>query len=135
VDLFLSYYLSQTDGSAIHSPEVCLPGAGWEVAKIEPTTVTLPSGATLRLNRALIQKGLERQLVYYWFEGRGRQLTGDYAAKFYTLADSLTRGRTEGGLVRLITPVGQGEAVAVAAARLQRFMAESVDRLPRFIPE
>jgi exosortase D (VPLPA-CTERM-specific) len=135
VDLFLSYYLSQTDGSAIHSPEVCLPGAGWEVAKIEPTTVTLPSGATLRLNRALIQKGLERQLVYYWFEGRGRQLTGDYAAKFYTLADSLTRGRTDGGLVRLITPVGQGETEAVAEARLQRFRAERVDRLPRFIPE
>jgi exosortase D (VPLPA-CTERM-specific) len=135
VDLFLSYYLSQTDGSAIHSPEVCLPGAGWEVAKIEPTTVTLPGGASLRLNRALIQKGLERQLVYYWFEGRGRRLTGDFAAKFHTLADSLTRGRTDGGLVRLITPVGRGEAEAAAEARLQRFLAAGLDRLPRFIPE
>ena len=135
VDVFLSYYLSQTDGSAIHSPEVCLPGAGWEVAAIEPVTVALPSGASLRLNRALIQKGLERQLVYYWFEGRGRRLTGDFAAKFYTLADSLTRGRTDGGLVRLITPVGAGEAEAAAEARLQRFLAAGLDRLPRFIPE
>ena len=43
----------------------------------------------LRLNRAVIQKGLERQLVYYWFEGRGRRLTGDFAAKFHTVADSM----------------------------------------------
>ena len=52
----------------------------------------------------MIQKGLEKQLVYYWFEGRGRHMTNDFAAKFYAVADSLTRGRTDGGLVRLITP-------------------------------
>ena len=31
VDLFMSYYGTQTNGSAIHSPEVCIPGAGWEI--------------------------------------------------------------------------------------------------------
>ena len=56
----------------------------------------------------MIRKGLETQLVYYWFAGRGRTLTNDFAAKLTAMADSLTRGRTDGGLVRLITPVGAG---------------------------
>jgi exosortase D (VPLPA-CTERM-specific) len=135
VDLFLSYYFSQTAGSAIHSPEVCLPSAGWEVAAIAPVTVELPGTQTgsVRLNRVVIQKGTERQLVYYWFEGRGRQITNDIAAKLYTLADTATRGRSDGGLVRLITPMADGEAAA--AARLDRFLAAMADRLPRFLPE
>ncbi|WP_299131206.1 VPLPA-CTERM-specific exosortase XrtD [uncultured Amaricoccus sp.] len=134
VDLFLSYYLSQTEGEAIHSPEVCLPAGGWEVFSIEPTTVTLPAGETVRLNRAIIQKGLEKQLVYYWFEGRGRRLTSEFAAKFQTFADGVTRGRTDGGLVRVITPI-DAAGVAAADARLTRFLGASLDRLHRFVPE
>ena len=136
VDFFLSYYASQTDGNSIHSPEVCLPGAGWEVASIRPIEIELPGSrmGTVTLNRAVIQKGLERQLVYYWFEGRGRQMTNDFAAKFYTLADGLTMGRTDGGLVRAITPIAAG-GEAEADARLQRFLAAATDRLHRFLPE
>jgi exosortase D (VPLPA-CTERM-specific) len=136
VDLFLSYYASQTEGSAIHSPEVCLPGAGWEVAAIRPLRVDLPGTpfGSFTLNRVVIQKGLEKQLVWYWFEGRGRHMTNDFAAKFHTVADSMTRGRTDGGLVRLITPIGEG-GEAAADARLERFLAAGIDRLPRFIPE
>jgi exosortase D (VPLPA-CTERM-specific) len=136
VDLFLSWYASQTAGNAIHSPEVCLPGAGWEVARIRPVAIDLPGTrfGSFTLNRAVIQKGLERQLVYYWFEGRGRRVTGDFAAKFATIADSLRLGRTDGGLVRVITPIGE-DGVAGADARLRRFLADSVDLFPRFIPE
>jgi exosortase D (VPLPA-CTERM-specific) len=136
VDVFLSWYARQTESNAIHSPEVCLPAAGWEVAAIAPTAVALPGTALagLTVNRAVIQKGLERQLVYYWFDGRGRQLTGAFATKFATMADSLRRGRTDGGLVRVITPIGP-DGVAAADARLQRFLAASADLLPRFIPD
>ncbi len=136
VDLFLSYYASQTDGRAIHTPEVCLPSAGWEVAAIGPAEIDL-AGTRLgafTLNRAIIQKGLEKQLVYYWFEGRGRRVTNDFAAKFHTLSDGLTRGRSDGGLVRVITPIG-ADGAAAADARLQRFLGAVADRLPRFLPD
>jgi exosortase D (VPLPA-CTERM-specific) len=136
VDFFLSFYRSQTEGEAIHSPEVCLPGAGWEVAGIHPTEIALTGTEAGRftVNRAVIQKGLERQLVYYWFEGRGRRETNDFAVKFHTVADGLTRGRSDGGLVRVITAIGEG-GEAAADARLQRFLTVAVDKLPRFIPE
>jgi exosortase D (VPLPA-CTERM-specific) len=138
VNFFLTYYEKQTNGAAVHSPAACLPGAGWEVFSIDPVEVTLAGTAfgTFTLNRALIQKGLEKQLVYYWFEGHGKQMTGDFAVKFQTVVDGITLGRSDGGLVRVITAVGPGaDGVAEADARLQRFLAATVDRLPRFIPE
>lgn len=136
VDLFLSYYHSQTSGEAIHSPEVCLPSDGWEVAAIRPTPIDLPGAAagSFTVNRAVIQKGLDRQLVYYWFEGRGRRITGDFVAKLHTVADGITSGRSDGGLVRVITPIGAG-GEAAADARLRRFLAATIDALPRYIPE
>ncbi len=96
--------------------------------------MTLATGETVPLVRAIIQKGMVRQLVYYWFEERGRRLTNDYIAKAYTVWDSATIGRTDGAIVRLVTPIGTRESEAEAEARLARFMAESLPLLPRFIP-
>ena len=86
------------------------------------------------VNRAVIQKGLEQQLVYYWFENAGRRLTNDYLLKFYSIADGLTRGRDDAALVRVITPLGEDGADA-ADARLQRFLAESLPSLGRYVPQ
>lgn len=133
VDLFLSFYARQTAGNAVHSPEVCLPGAGWEIASLAVTPVEV-AGQSFAVNRAVIQKGAERQLVWYWFEGRGRRLTGDFAAKGFTLLDSLREGRSDGGLVRLITPIGEG-GQAAADARIARFLAAALPEFPRFIPD
>ncbi|HEX9856828.1 MAG TPA: VPLPA-CTERM-specific exosortase XrtD, partial [Paracoccaceae bacterium] len=137
VHFFVAYYDKQTDGSGIHSPEVCLPAGGWEVFSIDPHPVTMPDTVygSFRVNRAVIQKGLSRQVVYYWFEQRGRRMTGDYLAKASVVYDSLTRGRTDGALVRFVTPIMPGETEAVAEARMVRFMALALARLPRFVPE
>ena len=82
----------------------------------------------------MIQKGLNKQIVYYWFEARGRRVTNDYIAKGLTLLDAVTMGRTDGALVRLLTPVRQGESEAEAEERLRSFLDSAVDELPRFIP-
>ena len=90
---------------------------------------------SFELNRAVIQKGLSKQLVYYWFEQRGKRMTNDYVTKAVVVYDSLTMGRSDGAIVRYITPIGRGETEADADARMLRFMADSLGRLPRFIPE
>lgn len=135
VDLFIAFYNNQTAGKGIHSPDVCIPAGGWEVSAWETTDVTLPSGPTIAVNRAVIQRGLSRQLVYFWFEQRGRRMTGTFQAKGWTFWDSLTRNRTDGGLVRLITPIMTDESSADAQVRLEQMMDKVVQRLPRFIPE
>lgn len=137
VNIFAAWYASQTDGEALHSPEVCLPVGGWEVFSIDPTSVSIPGTVygDFMVNRAVIQKGTSKQLVYYWFEQRGKRMTNDYAAKFSVVWDSLTRGRSDGALIRFVTPIGPGETEADADARLQRFMALSLKPMPRFVPE
>jgi len=137
VNLFSAWYAKQTEGQGLHSPEVCLPVGGWEIASLEPYEVSMPGTVyeTFEVNRAVIQKELSQQLVYYWFEQRGRRMTNDFAAKMTVLYDSLTRGRTDGALVRFVTPIHPGETEADADARMRRLMAEALPRLPRFVPE
>lgn len=137
VDFFAAYYHKETDGGYIHSPAACLPAGGWEVFRIEPVDIALPGTqfGDIRLNRTIIQKGLSKQLVYFWFEGRGRSIANDFEAKIQTVADSLLRGRRDVGIVRLITPIGEAESERAADARLTDFLAAHADHLHQFFPK
>jgi EpsI family protein len=135
----VSYYKSQNEGSGIHSPEVCIPGGGWEVSKweqvgikVEANTANAPMAFSV--NRAIIQKGVNRQLVYYWFEGRGRRETNDYMAKAYTVWDSIATGRSDGALIRVITPMSPGESPDAAGVRLQKFLSLAMEPMSGFVP-
>lgn len=136
VAFFVAYYNKQTEGQGIHSPEVCLPSGGWEVFNLQEVELDMTAAGygSFKANRAIIQKGLTRQLVYYWFEGRGSRVANDFTAKMNVLLDSLSKGRTDGALVRYVTPIGVKESEADAEARLLRFMAISLKPLPRFVP-
>jgi len=136
VSMFVAFYDTQTEGEGIHSPEVCLPVGGWEIFSLEAYRIDMVGTdyGAFEINRAVIQKGLSRQLVYYWFEQRGKRITNDILAKFSVLRDGLTTGRTDGALVRYTTEIRGDEAEAGADARLQEFMAQSLKRLPRFVP-
>ncbi|MEM9060613.1 MAG: VPLPA-CTERM-specific exosortase XrtD [Pseudomonadota bacterium] len=137
VDLFIAWYRSQIGGSGIHSPEVCLPAGGWEMLGIRRQTVALDDragAAQMSVNRAIIQQGLNRKLVWYWFEQRGRRMTSDYAAKAVTVLDSIMLGRSDGGLIRVMTDLRPREDIAVAEARLREFVSETATVLPRFVP-
>jgi len=139
VNLFIAWYRRQVEGSGIHSPEVCIPAGGWEMSDIEATNVEVrvATGETIivPVNRATIRKGLQRQLVYYWFDGRGRRLTNDYQAKALMVWDATRIGRTDGALIRLLTPLGLNEAESAGDERLQAFLAAVLPTLPRFVPE
>lgn len=137
VNLLMTFYKSQTNGSGIHSPEICLPGGGWEVSKWEQKTVTVGAGdqaKSMKVNRAIIQLGLQRQLVYFWFEQRGKQITNDFEAKFVSMWDTFSEGRSDGGLVRIVTPIAPGEDVNNADDRLQSFLEGVVPMLPAYFP-
>lgn len=137
VNFFSAFYHKQTEGQGIHSPEVCLPNGGWEVYSFDTKSVSFPETTfgTFDLNRAVIQKGLSKQLVYYWFEQRGTRHTNDFAAKISVVVDSFNIGRSDGALVRFVTPIGENESEAAAEARIEALMGEVLPRLPRFIPE
>ena len=87
------------------------------------------------LNRAVIQKGLEKQLVYYWFEQRGRRIANEYAMKWHLLSDSIVRNRTDGALVRVVTPLRPNEAIEAGDERLKSFVRLSAPLLGPFVPK
>lgn len=136
VNFFSAFYYDQTQGG-IHSPEICLPGAGWEIAKLERVDVAPEMGLSepFNLNRAIIQKGETRMMVYYWFEQHGRHVAWDMRAKFLLLWDGFTIRRTDGALVRLTTPIARDETDAEAEARLNEMFLNTIEVLPRFVPE
>src|SRR3569623_2037285 len=137
VNLYAAYYDSQRKGESVHSPRSCIPGGGWEIVDIVtwPVNGVQVGGKTLQVNRVLIQKGETRQLVYYWFQQRGRVITNEYLVKWYLFWDALTRNRSDGSLIRLTTMLAPGEELAAGDGRLADFADVAVPRLHSFIPD
>lgn len=135
VNLYIAYYSSQRKGEAVHSPRSCLPGGGWQFSGFEQRTLNATiNGQPLRVNRTVIELGDKRQLVYYWFQQRGRVITNELTVKWYLFWDALTRHRTDGALVRVIVPLKPAGDDALAERQLAEFTALVAAQLPRFVP-
>jgi len=132
INLFIAYYGSQSGGQSSHSPRTCIPGDGWRVSQLG--LAQAGQGPAQPVNRAVIEKGEQQQLVYYWFQQRGRLLTGELSVKWYILRDSIATGRSDGAMVRLVTAVSPTESLADADARLGAFMTRLQSRLPAHLP-
>jgi exosortase D (VPLPA-CTERM-specific) len=138
VGLWIAYYESQRKGQSVHSPKTCLPGGGWQIVDLREVAVAgaQADGSPMPVNRALIAKGEDRQLVYYWFVQRGRVMTNEYLVKWHILKDAMTINRTEGAMVRLTTIITEeGDAgIAAAERRLQDFVRTVDPKLAYFLP-
>lgn len=136
INFYTAYYESQRKGESIHSPATCLPGSGWRFEEAGNYAIQTPGLGTgsIKVRRAFMQKGNSQQLVYYWFPQRGRDLTTAWQLKFYVFWDALTKHRTDGALVRVITPVYPDEKMDDADRRLSDFIIKMVPVLNRFVP-
>ena len=137
VNLYAAYYRSQRKGQSAHSPQSCLPGGGWEISSIDSMDLPASSGMvrSLHVNRASIQKDGQKQIVLYWFKQRDRILSNEYLVKIYLFWDALSRGRTDGALVRIASLVGPGETEDIVDRRLRRFVATIDPEMIRYVPD
>jgi EpsI family protein len=135
VDLFLAYFPSQRTGSTIHSPKNCLPGSGWYFESSLQKTITAVDGHPYRVGEYVISNGNFKQLVIYWYQAHGRSVASEYWAKIYLVEDAIRTSRTDGALVRVITPVTGNEEIASARTRAEHFAAQIAPELHRFIPD
>jgi len=103
--LYVGYYKSQRKGATIHSPKNCLPGAGWEPVSAGHVELGWRDGEPALVNLYEIQKGINRQIVLYWYESHGRIVASEYSAKMYMVLDSIRLNRTDAALVRIAAPV------------------------------
>jgi EpsI family protein len=135
VDLFIGYLPSQRFGNTVHSPKHCLPGSGWEFVSSNRAPLQLPGMKPLQVNEAIIAKGAERLFVLYWYQAHGRGIASEYWARFYLAADAIRMNRTDGALVRLITPILPGETMEKARSRAIELASQLSPRLKEHIPE
>jgi EpsI family protein len=133
VSIYIGYYKSQRTGDLIHSPRNCLPASGWEAVRTVRLTVALPAANPIVVNEFVIARGLQQDLILYWYQERGRVIPGEYLAKFWMVADALTRNRTDGALVRIGSPILTG----AGAARLQAvgFLKAIYPRVEEIVPK
>ena len=138
VGLYVGYYRSQREGDVIHSPMNCLPGAGWQPVETGRVTLDVPdaTGAPRRIevNRVVIQKGEDRQVVLYWYQNRGRVVASEYWGKFYLVLDAIRLNRTDAALVRVMAPIERHAAADVADRHAAEFVTRLFARLAQSLP-
>jgi EpsI family protein len=132
-NLYVGYYASQRTGVTYHSPQNCLPGAGWVMREPQVIEIKTPAGKTFTANRYRVENGTFDEIMIYWYEGRGRTEASEYRDKLNTVWDSMLRRRSDGAMVRVMTSVGGDEQAATRAA--VDLSAALADNLTEFVPE
>jgi EpsI family protein len=130
---YAGYYATQRNGATYHSPLNCLPGAGWTMTSGKLIEITPANGGKpFTANRYVIQNGSDRQLMIYWYQGRGRALASEYWGKIYTVVDSVRLRRSDGAMVRIAVPITASEDAAGDSAADLATQVSAV--LPNYIP-
>jgi EpsI family protein len=135
IGLYVGYYKSMRQGATYHSPKNCLPGSGWYFVDTGKTHLAGvgPHGQPVEINKFVIQKGLDKQLVLYWYQDRGRIITSEYWAKIYMVLDAITKNRTDGAFVRITVPyTHQSEEEILAQGKA--FAEQIFPRLQEYLP-
>jgi len=134
INLFIAYFPTQKMGDTIHSPSHCLPGAGWVPTLRQVVPLKTPDGGSFLVNRYVVSKSGERQLVLYWFQAHGRTVANEYWAKYYLISDSIRLHRSDGSMIRLMSPMLRGESADAAQARIMRLGDHFLPLLNDYIP-
>jgi EpsI family protein len=142
VGLYVGFYRSQRDGRTMHSPMNCMPGSGWEPTEKTRVWIDVPAAGErpaqrVEVNRLIVQKGLDRLLVHYWYQGHGRVVASEYWGKIYTVLDAIRMNRSDGSMVRLITPVDGRDANGMRDAERASldFAVKLLPALGAYLPE
>jgi len=134
-NIYLAYLNAQRDGRSWHSPRQCLPGGGWKIVSQEVVNAKSGDGRPFSYNRLIIQSGDHRQLVYYWYDQRGRKIANEFVMKFWLIVDAVIRKRSDGAMVRLITPIRNDRSAGDADEKLNAMIKRVEAFLPDYVPE
>lgn len=132
-NLYIGYYSSQKTGATYHSPLNCLPGSGWTLSRPQTIGITTPGGKTFQANAYIIESDKHKEVLIYWYQGRGRAVASEFQDKLYTIWDSLRLRRSDGAMVRVMTSVGDSEEKALAA--VTDLAGRTAEGISEFVPD
>jgi EpsI family protein len=130
--LFIGYWETQRKGAQPHSPQNCLPGSGWEPLEVSRVAIPL-GGTTLTVNRMVIQKDEQRELLFYWYRAQGASVASELDAKLHMMKNAVVRNRTDGAMIRVSSPIYG--SVAATSAHLTAFLQALQPVLSEYLPD
>lgn len=136
VSLYAAYYDMVNDRQGYHSPKNCLPGSGWGIAEIKPRKIRPAHGFAdpVVITEMIIRNRNDYQIVYYWYQNRGRIIASEYLERVYRVIDSLFLGRSDGSFIRIIVDVPEGSDLSEAEALAADFSGLVLTELQNFLP-
>ena len=134
IDLFVAYFPSQRSNETPHSPQHCLPGAGFIPLENNRVMLSMPGHEPFPANRYIISKGGQRTIVMYWFWAHDRGVASEYWAKYYLVADSIKLHRSDGSMIRVASTMLPGESADAAEQRLLPFINLVLPLQNEYIP-
>ena len=118
--LLVAWFQSQRAGaSQPHSPKVCLPASGWTPVSTAEMTLATAAGP-VTMNRYVVRSRKQRAVVLYWYQSARRTTAGEWASKFWLVADAVRDRRSDTALVRIVVE-DEGAGVEHAAGTAARF--------------
>ncbi len=145
VFLYVGYYGTERGGRPEHTPEVCFHSQGWDIEEQRTLTVDAGSGASgspgrdagarsFRINEFVVEQQGQRHLVEFWYRShRSTGMLGPFDQALDRLLGRLFDGRSDGSLVRISTPIANGDLVEARSFLLQ-FAAIVDEELGRHWP-
>jgi EpsI family protein len=130
--LFIGYWETQRKGAQPHSPQNCLPGSGWEPLEVSRIAIPL-GGTTLTVNRMVIQKDDQRQLLFYWYRAQGASVASELDAKLHMMKNAVVRNRTDGAMIRVSSPIYG--SVPATTEYLTEFLQALQPVLSEYLPD
>lgn len=115
--LFVAWFASQGPGNKQpHSPQVCLPAAGWAPEISDVVTLSTTAGS-IAVNRYVAANRTQRAVILYWYQSPRRVIAHEWAAKLWLLPDALRDHRSDTALVRVtvFSQEGRDELANIAA--------------------
>ncbi len=132
--LFVAYFSTQRTGKTPHSPKNCLPGSGWVPSRSGVVSIDVPGHATpIRVNEYVIARGDNQSVVLYWYQSHNRIVASEYAAKIYTVTDSIRYDRSDTALVRVVVSVENGN-IPAAVNTATSFVKTFFQPLSAYLP-
>jgi exosortase D (VPLPA-CTERM-specific) len=136
VDLYIGYRSSPFVESEnfFHSPDVCLPSAGWHTIELGTRTIRgVAFFDALTVAKMVIEKPGERQLVYYWFQTKSRVSHGVNVNRLHLALHAIKRDNTYDLFIRPITVISPNETLDHAQERMDSFVRDLMPVLLKFI--
>jgi len=133
IQVYVGYYASQKEGALIHSPRHCLPAAGWDILNMKKERISISEKKEITVNELLMAKGLEKELVFYWFRERERIITNEYVVKFYLIFDRIFKRKSYGALIQISSAIDK--SLKETEEKTKQFIKDFYPILEEFFPK